>query len=345
MTKTVPISVIMTVYNSEKYIAEAIESILNQTFQDFEFIIIDDGSTDKSLEIALNYQKHDARIQVHRHEQNIGIVGGRNTGLQLAKGKYIAWMDSDDVSTSERLTKQYLFMQRHPDIGVISANAVIIDEKGKPISVTHMPQTHILILWAFCFYVPIINPAVMANRELCIQAGGYRDLTKDKTECFPEDYDLWVRLSNRTHFHNFNETLLKLRKHSQNITKTRLQSTLANSSIICRSYLQSIFKNEIPGTPLQMIWDIANCPSLRDMPYFINTIYTHFINLPEISLQEKKYIRTDASRRLAEMAKRHLRDPYSLATLFQALMINPRLSITVLQRIIYKLKLNLKRVD
>ncbi len=336
MAKTIPISVVMPVYNSDKYMREAIESILNQTFQDFEFIIIDDGSTDMSLEIALDYQKHDARIQVHCHEQNKGIVKGRNAGLQLAKGKYIAWMDSDDISVPERLTKQYLFMQSHPDIGVTSANAIMIDESGKSISVIQMPQTHNLILWAFCFYDPIINPAVMANRELCIQIGGYRDLAKDRTEYFPEDYDLWVRISKHTHFRNFNEPLLKLRKHSQNITKTRLQSTLKNSSLICHAYLQSVSENEISETLVQMIWGIATPPSLRGMPQFIKALYTYFTNLPEILPQEKEYIRKDASQRLVNMAKKHIWDPHSLPTLVLALRINPRLAVSFIKRKLLK---------
>ncbi len=325
MAKDVPVSVIMPVYNSQDFLPEAIESILSQTFRDFEFIIMDDCSTDNSLAIALDYQKHDARIRIHHHEQNIGIVGARNTGLELAQGKYVAWMDSDDVSMPERIEKQFLFMESHPEVGVTGANAIMIDEKGNFLFDIQMPQSHILITWAFCFYDPIINPTVMANRELCIRAGGYRDLAKDRSEYFPEDYDLWVRLSNQSRFHNFNEPLLKLRKHGKNITSTRLQSTLRNSSLICREYLQSISGQEISLTPVEMIWEIATFPNLRDLSRLIKMLYNHFINLPETSTQEKIFIREDASLRLMRMARKHIRDPYSLPALTQVLKINPML--------------------
>ncbi|MCL5126496.1 MAG: glycosyltransferase family 2 protein [Deltaproteobacteria bacterium] len=333
---TIPVSVVMPVYNSQDFLPEAIESILSQTFRDFEFIIVDDCSTDNSAAIALDYQKRDARIRIHHHEQNTGIVGARNTGLELAQGKYIAWMDSDDVSMPERLAKQFLFMQSHPEVGITSTNAIMIDEKGNSLSDIQMPQTHILITWAFCFYDPIINPAVMANRELCSQAGGYRDLAKDKTEYFPEDYDLWIRLSNQTHFYNFNEVLLKLRKHGKNITSTRLQSTLRNSSLICRAYLQSMLGREIPQTHLEMVWGIANPPRLRGIPQLIEKLYSRSINLPEISPLEKQLIREDAAMRLIRMAVKYPFDPYSLPVLRQALKINPKFHIYLFEKLLRK---------
>ncbi|MBA4384745.1 MAG: hypothetical protein C0410_08415 [Anaerolinea sp.] len=332
----IPISVVMAVYNCQDFLPEAVESILSQTFGDFEFLIVDDCSTDDSLTIALDYQKRDARIRIHRHERNTGIVGARNTGLKLAQGKYIAWMDSDDVSMPERLEKQFLFMESHPEVGVSSANAIAIDENGNFLFRIQMPQSHILITWAFCFYDPIINPAVMANRKLCIQAGGYRDLAKNKTEYFPEDYDLWIRLSNQTHFYNFSEVLLKLRKHGKNITSTRLQSTLRNSSLICRAYLQSILGKEISQTPIEMIWEIANPPSLQGIPQLIEMLYNHFINLSEILPQEKKFIREDASLRLMRMAVKHPFDPCSLPTFAQAMKTNPELYKYLFQKLLRK---------
>lgn len=333
---TIPVSVVMPVYNSQDFLPEATESILSQTFRDFEFIIVDDCSTDNSAAIALDYQKRDARIRIYHHEQNIGIVGARNTGLELAQGKYIAWMDSDDVSIPERIEKQFLFMESHPEVGITSANAIMIDGKGNFLSDIQMPQTHILITWAFCFYDPIINPAVMANRELCIQAGGYRDLAKGKTEYFPEDYDLWIRLSNQTRFHNFSETLLKLRKHGKNITNTRLQSTLRNSSRICRAYLQSVLRREIAQTPIEMIWEIANPPRLQGIPQLIEMLYNHFINLSEILPKEKKFIQEDAAIRLMRMAVKHPLDSYSLPTFAQALKTNPELYNYLFQKLLRK---------
>lgn len=340
---TIPISVVMPVYNRQDFLPEAIESILGQTFRDFEFIIIDDCSTDNSLKIALDYQKRDNRICIHRHEKNTGIVGGRNTGLRLATGKYIAWMDSDDISLPNRLDKQFLFMENHPEIGISSSNAIAIDERGNYLSNIRMPQSNILITWAFCFYDPIINPAVMANRELCITAGGYRDLANDRTEYFPEDYDLWTRIYKSTKFYNLSESLLKLRKHGKNITQTRLQSTLRNSAQICYTYIRSILGKEIPKTPVEMIWEIANSPSLRDMAGIIEMLYNNFANQSETSLEERKIIKDDASLRLMRMVKKFPRDYYSISTFAQAIKINPLLPGHLLKRFLGLSVANLRK--
>jgi glycosyltransferase involved in cell wall biosynthesis len=106
------ISVIMAVYNGEKYLAEAIESILNQTFKEFEFIIIDDGSKDNSLNIIKRYAKKDSRIIIIKNEKNMKLAWSLNKGLKIARGKYIARMDSDDISLTDRLEKQYYFLEK-----------------------------------------------------------------------------------------------------------------------------------------------------------------------------------------------------------------------------------------
>ena len=110
------ISVIMPAYNAEQYISEAIESILGQTFADFEFIIIDDGSSDSTSGIIASYK--DSRIRYFRNEKNLGIVGALNRGLALAAGEYIARMDADDISLPERFQTQCAYMEKHPDVGV-----------------------------------------------------------------------------------------------------------------------------------------------------------------------------------------------------------------------------------
>jgi len=323
----------MPVYNRQDFLPEAIESILGQTFGDFEFLIVDDCSTDQSLAIALEYQKRDPRIRIHRHGHNAGIVGARNTGLRLASGKYIAWMDSDDISLPERIEKQFLFMESHPEVGVISSNAIEIDEKGKPLSNIRMPQSNILITWSFCFYDPIINPAVMARRELYVAVGGYRDMAKDRSEYFPEDYDLWTRLYQSTQFYNIDENLLKLRKHGRNITLTRLQSTLRNSALVCHAYVQSILGKEIQLAPIETLWEIAHPPSLFGVATLVRMLFDHFVCLPEILPGEKRFIREDASWRLMRMVKKYPRDPYNMAILADAIKINPLFPVCLSKRI------------
>jgi len=121
------ISVVMSVYNTEKYLRYSIESILNQTFRDFEFIILDDGSTDNSLKIIEEYQVKDGRILLIKNKNNIGLAASLNKGIKLAKSKYIARQDADDISNIDRLTIQYNFMEKNKNIDILGSNCSYID--------------------------------------------------------------------------------------------------------------------------------------------------------------------------------------------------------------------------
>jgi glycosyltransferase involved in cell wall biosynthesis len=127
------ISVIMAVYNSEEFLEETIRNIINQTFNNFEFIVIDDCSTDNSLNIIKNYTKQDKRIILIENKKNIGLTKSLNKGLRIAKGKYIARIDADDIALSERLEKQYKYLEEHQDIFLIGGAALVIDKNGKEI--------------------------------------------------------------------------------------------------------------------------------------------------------------------------------------------------------------------
>ena len=128
------VSVIMSVYNGEKYLVQAIDSILNQTYQNFEFIIIDDCSTDNSSHILQEYAKKDSRIKIIKKEKNIGIKGfieNLNLGISIAEGKYIARMDADDISLPERFQKQVTFLENNPEIFMVGAQIDFINEKNE----------------------------------------------------------------------------------------------------------------------------------------------------------------------------------------------------------------------
>lgn len=113
------VSVVMPVYNSERFVAEAVDSILQQTLTDFEFLIVDDGSTDGSLGIIQDYAERDPRIRITQHSENRGVAAARNTGIARASGKYVAVMDSDDVSLPQRIEKQVTYLEAHSDIGAV----------------------------------------------------------------------------------------------------------------------------------------------------------------------------------------------------------------------------------
>jgi glycosyltransferase involved in cell wall biosynthesis len=208
--KTPKVSVIMPAYNSEKYIGEAIESILNQTFTDFEFIILNDGSTDNTAKIIKEYAKKDKRIRFINNKKNRGIVGVLNQGLDLATGKYIARMDSDDISLPERFEKQIKYMEQHPECGVLGTWFHMFGNKDYII--TNRPK--ILDILKILHGYSVGHPTVMIRKSV-IDKYEFR-YKNDYKYC--EDYELWSRMIFVTEIHNLQEVLLNYRWSGDNIS-------------------------------------------------------------------------------------------------------------------------------
>ena len=223
-TKVPVISVLMPAYNAEKYIAESIESILNQTFTDFEFIIIDDCSTDKTWEIIQKYTDKDKRIIAMRNEKNLKIARTLNKGLDLVRGKYIARMDSDDWSYHDRLQKQFDFMEANPEIGVSGGTMEVCNENLIKKSYRKYNLTDSKIRKKIFRYSPFCHPLVMFNAEI---------LKKHKLyycQFLPvaQDYDLYFRIGKVSKFGNLKDILLKYRvvDTSISISKAKTQENL-----------------------------------------------------------------------------------------------------------------------
>jgi glycosyltransferase involved in cell wall biosynthesis len=208
------ISVIMPVYNGEKYVREAIQSVLDQTFSDFEFIIVDDGSTDNSGE-AINSFK-DERI---RYEQlpHRGLIHTLNHAIQIARGTYIARMDADDIALPERLARQVEYMDTHPDIAVCGSWATCIDKNGDNIgSYNYPPVENKKIKKYALIHNPFIHPSVVIRKEMIEKVGGYRAFWKHT-----EDYELWTRVLSLYKGTNIPEYLLKYRVHDNQVTASK----------------------------------------------------------------------------------------------------------------------------
>jgi glycosyltransferase involved in cell wall biosynthesis len=204
------ISVVMSVYNGDKYLQEAVDSILNQTFKDFEFIIINDGSTDDTREILESY--NDPRI-VLIHQENIGLTKSLNKGIALAKGEYIARQDADDLSMPERLEKQLAFLEKHNKIALLGTAIKSIDHQGIYLKMTKFPRNHSSIQKIMkhenCFY----HGSVMFKRHCFIEAGGYREIFSTS-----QDYDLWLRFAEKFEVANLLTPLYKYRFNRQSIS-------------------------------------------------------------------------------------------------------------------------------
>jgi len=208
------VSVLLSVFNDEKYIYESIRSILCQTFEDFELIVIDDASNDHTAEILASFS--DPRIRISRNSTNLGLTRSLNIGLDLCKGKYIARMDSDDISHPERFARQVDFLEKHPSIGVLGTNYERITIEGTH---TGKVRTHRsdweLVHWLINFENPISHPTVCLRTNLIRQVGGY-----DENFRYTQDYDLWGRLARITHLANLPETLLYYRSGHENQIST-----------------------------------------------------------------------------------------------------------------------------
>ena len=203
------VSVIMPVFNGERYLREAVDSILNQTFRDFEFVIIDDGSTDNTATILASYA--DPRLRIIRNESNVGITASLNLGLELAGGEYIARMDHDDISEPQRLEKQVAYMDENPNVVASGTWARDIDAEGREIGQRCVPAGERL-RYEYWRPSPIVHPSAILRTS---QLGNARyDPGFDPAA----DYEFWLRLKGDHDLGNIPEFLLRYRVHSESMT-------------------------------------------------------------------------------------------------------------------------------
>lgn len=203
------VTVLMSVYNGEKYLREAIDSILSQTFRDFEFLIINDGSTDTSVEIINAYT--DPRIQLVHNDSNLGQAATMNRGLDLAHGEYIARMDCDDISLSMRLEKQVRFMDENPEVTICGAWCRVFGAEQN--AVWKYPLSADIIRTELLFSCAMVHPSVIMRRYLL-------DLNRfrySESHWHAEDYELWARASESIKLANLGEVLILYRVHADQL--------------------------------------------------------------------------------------------------------------------------------
>ncbi len=188
MSKPPLVTVLMSVYNSAPFLRASIESVLGQTFRDFEFLIIDDCSTDSSLEIIQSYA--DPRIRVVRNEKNLALIRSLNKGLQLAQGTYIARHDSDDLSLPLRLDKEVRFLESNGGVGLVGSYFIAINEAGEFLQYFRPPTDSDALKRKLLIKNPFAHGTVMFRKECIEKTGFYREELKHA-----EDYDLWLRIS------------------------------------------------------------------------------------------------------------------------------------------------------
>ncbi|MEX0958149.1 MAG: glycosyltransferase family 2 protein [Burkholderiales bacterium] len=318
------ITVLLSVHNGAEYLEAAIKSVLAQTLRDYEFLIIDDGSTDRTPEIIDSFLE--SRVRCIRHENNWGLIASLNEGLAKAQGKYVARMDADDICDPRRLELQVRLLDDKPAVGVVGSAVRLMDNKGRRGAVYLFPEHHDVISWALAFLCPLAHPTVMMRREVVVASGGY-----DASALHAEDYDLWEKLSTVTRLANLPLPLLNLRKHETSVTSretTRHTKTAIAVSARCMSRrLGYRVREEVSACLMhggrfdeETVWEAADV---------LSGLYTTF---ETDSPSDRDVVRMDAGLRMILLALRVAKGAQRIALIKRAQSLDPWVWLRFLRR-------------
>lgn len=280
----VKISVLMPVYKGEEHLKEAIESILNQSFTDLEFVIVNDASPDNSEQIILSY--NDPRIVYKKHEQNKGLVGALNSGIDICKGKYIARMDQDDIADLNRLQLQYDFLENNPDYILLGGQADIINSKQK----LENPTTDEAIRAKLVFTTAFVHPTVMFRKSMLDD----NNLRYNEAYKHAEDYGFWIDLSAHGKMANLPQTCLYYRRHEGQYTVVFNKDMVEMVKKIRSKYLDNN-KIKLKNADLSLLETIterrvnySDKKSVIEIGVFLSRLSDYFKNSPIDSSKVKE---------------------------------------------------------
>jgi len=232
------VSVIISVYNGSKFLDQAIESILKQTFVDFEFLIVDDASTDSCPEIISTWAKKDSRISVIKNNLNIGLTKSLNKGIEMAKGEYIARIDADDVCYPKRLEKQVAFLDANKNCALVGSWAEIINDKNNILRVVKYPTESAKLKRDLIKYNPFFHSSIMIRKSTLTNVGMY-----DENFRFAQDYELYFRIAKKYDIANLPETLIKYREIKDSITSKKNRKQI---SFVIKAKLKALREGQYP---------------------------------------------------------------------------------------------------
>lgn len=296
--KTPEVSIVMPVHNAAGTLDEAVCSILDQTWQDFEFIIVDDGSLDDTASKLERYEKLDSRVRLYRQEKE-GMIAALNRGCRRARGDYIARMDADDVSLPRRIERQLEFLKGRPEIGIVGTWASRMDENGSIIGEACPSPNPRVLKWEHFFGVCVIHPTVLMRREMLEKLDFYK-----ADAVHAEDRDLWLRASAITEFSNIPEILFKYRIWRKSTSKRLGQEYLENAIKLGDSFISDFLK-ENPSVEAVAGLRGARLPNLSQIRLaaaVLERIYHAFVSENYLSSEELKEISWDAAKKMGCLA-------------------------------------------
>jgi glycosyltransferase involved in cell wall biosynthesis len=233
----------MSVFNGQMYLNECIESILSQTFENFEFLILDDASNDSTYDIIKNYK--DKRIKLIRNEKNLGLTKSLNLLLDIVRGEHVARIDADDVACNERFIKQTFALDENKSVGMVASNCDIINENSDFLF-NHCPSSNDTALkWSFIFRNPIRHSTVMLRKDVINKVGKYNEFFE-----FSQDYELWHRILINSKIKIIPETLCKIRNHKKSISSKMLENQYYFSNIVSKNQIEYYLKKYISNKEL-----------------------------------------------------------------------------------------------
>lgn len=293
----IKVTVLMPVYNSKLFLKDAIESILNQTHGNFEFLIINDGSTDESDMIIRSF--NDKRIKYINNKINQGIVATLNEGIEISTGKYVARMDSDDISLPTRLAKQIAFLEDNPSYKLCGSKAIAIDHEGKKLYRLNRPTSFENIKVFNFFRNAFIHPTVMINTALL------KNFKYSEEYLYAEDYMLFSQFAMNYKVANLDEPLLQYRVHEESITSKK-NIEMVKSELKTLTFLHSFLHDKVTEKQLLFHHSVLRPQqykfSAEDMhQYFLDTLYKnkekhifrHSILRKQLLKEWYRYLRTN----------------------------------------------------
>jgi hypothetical protein len=321
------ISVVMPACNAAAYVDQAVKSVLGQSFEDFEFIIVDDGSSDETGAILERHQRLDRRVQVH-HRERQGLAAALNYGCQRACGPYIARMDADDISFPHRLERQIEYIEKHPEIGIVGSWICKIDEHGSARGTWCPPTDPKMLQWTHFFGVCVSHPTVLMRREVLQRLGFYK-----LDAVYVVDVDLWLRASLITEFGNVPEILLSYRVWPGSMSNALAQPKREAHVRRLAAFISGLLDIDAPleavaglrrarvGPPFETLEQIHLTAGL------IQKLHENFVQQNNLTPQQRKEISWDAARKTAFLALQASRFamPSAATLLMQALRIDYRL--------------------
>lgn len=232
------VSVLMPVRNVAPFISQALHSVCSQPLQEMEVVVVDDGSTDETLDTAASFP--DDRIRVFSQEGPRGVAAARNRCVSLARGRLFAWMDGDDLSVPDRLLTQATFLHRNPSVDVVGGDVVPLNSENRYGMPWNPPSSPLVIKWGFLFGTPLVNGTVMARREVYQRGRGY-----DEDLRVAEDYEFWLRGSNELKMTNLRRIVLLYRRHPTNTTLIEASASVDSSALLSAAALSVLLAEEV----------------------------------------------------------------------------------------------------